>query len=170
MRAYCLLVGLPNLVADIGPHLPIDESLPLSDPQWPTAWPEPENNRLEGDEVMATVITPVAYRDQLGSRYTQYKGAGPLDQQAIYRFTQSDDTTAPNAPVVGEEDRPKPPDEPMEHDHHDHFGEDELHKHSGELHSHELFSFIYPEWDHVAGEYKRNWSLAKADSGLVDWP
>ena len=161
MRAYCLLVGLPNLVADLGPHLPIDESLPLSDPQWPTAWPEPENNRLEGDDVMATVITPAAYRDQLGSRYTQYKGAGPLDQQAIYRFTQSDDKTAPNAPVVGEEDRPKPPDEPMEHDHHDHFGEDELHKHSGELHSHELFSFIYPEWDHVVGEYKRNWCCVK---------
>ena len=79
MRAYCLIIGLPNLAADGGPSLPIDESLPLSEPEWPTAWPEPENNRLEGDDVMATVITAVAYRDQLGSRYTHYKGAGPLD-------------------------------------------------------------------------------------------
>ena len=49
----------------------------------------------------------------------------------------------------------------MEHDHHDHFGEDEAHLHSGELHSHELLSYVYPEWDHVAGEYKRNWCCVK---------
>ncbi len=161
MRAYCLIVGLPNLNADYGPNLRVDESVPLNEPQWPTAWPEPEKNRLEGDDVLATVLTAVAYRDQLGSRYTYYKGAGPLDQQAIYRFTQTDDPATPTVPTLTEAARPKPPDEPMEHDHHDHFGEDETHRHSGELHSHELFSFIYPEWDHVAGAYKRNWCCVK---------
>ena len=161
MRAYCLLVGLPNMEADYGPNLPVDLALPLSEPQWPAVWPEPEKTRLEGDEVLATVMAPVSYRDQLGSRYTCYKGAGPLDQQAIYRFTQADAPASVSAPELPGEERPKPPDEPMEHDHHDHFGADEVHKHGGELHSHELFSFVYPEWDHVAGAYKRNWCCVK---------
>ena len=161
MRAYSLIVGLPNLDADYGPQLPIELSLLESEPSWPTLWPEPEKNRLEGEDVMATVIAPVSYRDQLGSRYTHYKGAGPLDQQAIYRFTQADAAAPSSAPVLPVDDRPKPPEEPMEHDHHDHFGEDLVHLHGGELHSHETFAFVYPEWDHVAGAYKRNWCCVK---------
>ncbi|MDB5761914.1 MAG: hypothetical protein JWQ21_909 [Herminiimonas sp.] len=162
MRAYCLLVGLPNMEADYGPDLPVDPSPPHSEPQWQAIWPEPEKTRLEGDEVLATVMAPVSYRDQLGSRYTWYKGAGPLDQQAIYRFTKADAPASASAPALpDEQERPKPPDEPMEHDHHDHFGEDEVHLHSGELHSHELFSYVYPEWDHVAHAYKRNWCCVK---------
>ena len=161
MRAYCLIVGLPNMEADYGLNLPVDLALPMSEPQWPTVWPEPEKTRLEGDEVLTTVMAPVSYRDQLGSRYTYYKGAGPLDQQAIYRFTQADAPATASAPELPGEERPKPPDEPMEHDHHDHFGADEVHKHGGELHSHELFSFVYPEWDHVAVAYKRNWCCVK---------
>ena len=165
MRAYCLIVALPNMEADYGPDLPVDLSPPQSERQrqdaWPSVWPEPEKTRLEGDEVLTTVMAPVSYRDQLGSRYTYYKGAGPLDQQAIYRFTQADAPASASAPTLPGEERPKPPDEPMEHDHHDHFGADEVHLHSGELHSHELFSFIYPEWDHVAGAYKCNWCCIK---------
>jgi nitric oxide reductase NorD protein len=162
MRAYCLLVGLPNMQADYGPSTPVDLTLADTEPRWPTTWPEPERTQLEGDEVLATVMAEVSYRDQLGSRFTNYKGAGPLDQQAIYRFTKADapaSDTAPNMPE--QEERPKPPDEPMEHDHHDHFGEDEAHLHSGELHSHELLSYVYPEWDHVAAAYKRNWCCVK---------
>lgn len=161
MRAYCLIVGLPNMEADYGPNLAVVLSPPQSEAQWPTVWPEPEKTRLEGDEVLATVMAPVSYRDQLGSRYTHYKGAGPLDQQAIYRFTQADAPGSASAPTLPGEERPKPPDEPVEHDHHDHFGEDEVHQHSGELHSHELFSFVYPEWDHVAHAYKHNWCCVK---------
>ena len=165
MRAYCLIVGLPNMDAEYGPNLPVDLSLSQSGQQghvvWPTLWPEPEKTRLEGDDVLATVMVPVSYRDQLGSRYTYYKGAGPLDQQAIYRFTQVDTQAAASTPSLAGEERPKPPDEPMEHDHHDHFGADEVHLHSGELHSHEIFSFVYPEWDHVAGAYMRNWCCVK---------
>ena len=165
MRAYCLIVGLPNIEADYGPNMPVDLSQLPSDQKsqevWPNVWPEPEKTRLEGDEILATLMTPVSYRDQLGSRYTYYKGAGPLDQQAIYRFTQVDTEAAGTTPSLPGEERPKPPDEPMEHDHHDHFGEDEVHLHSGELHSHELFSFVYPEWDHVAGAYLRNWCCVK---------
>lgn len=161
LRAYCLLVGLPNMDADYGPLQVLDAVPPREDGPWPTIWPEPEQTRLEGDDVLATVMAPVTYRDQLGSRFTYYKGAGPLDQQAIYRFTQADKPASTNVPNLDGEERPKPPEEPMEHDHHDHFGEDEQHLHSGELHSHELFSFVYPEWDHVAGAYKRNWCCIK---------
>ena len=165
IRAYCLIVGLPNIEADYGPNLPVEKLPPPVETQgtagWPNVWPEPEKTRLEGDEVLATVMMPVLYRDQLGSRYTHYKGAGPLDQQAIYRFTQIDTQAAASTSSLPGEERPKPPDEPIEHDHHDHFGEDEAHLHSGELHSHELFSFVYPEWDHVAGAYKRNWCCVK---------
>ena len=163
MRAYCLIVGLPNISAEYGPSLPVDLTVEADATAWPTMWPEPVKTLLEGDEVLTTAMAAVSYRDQLGSRYTYYKGAGPLDQQAIYRFTE-DETQAgatAAAPALAGEDRPKLPDEPMEHDHHDHFGEDILHKHSGELHSHELFSFVYPEWDHIAGSYKRNWCCVK---------
>ncbi|RXZ36884.1 VWA domain-containing protein [Oxalobacteraceae bacterium CAVE-383] len=161
MRAYCLLVGLPNMEADYGPADPIDFTAPVGERRWPTIWPEPEKTRLEGDDVLATEMAPVSYRDQLGSRFTNYQGAGPLDQQAIYRFTKADAPASDSAPNVDGEERPKPPDEPMEHDHHDHFGEDAAHLHSGELHSHELLSYVYPEWDHVAAAYKRNWCCVK---------
>jgi nitric oxide reductase NorD protein len=166
LRAYCLLVGMPNMDdADYGAATAVDLTLPMAEKAWPTIWPEPERSHLEGDEVLATVMAPVSYRDQLGSRFTNYRGAGPLDQQAIYRFTKEDNPapatdSAPNLDGEGQE-RPKPPDEPMEHDHHDHFGEDEAHLHSGELHSHELLSYVYPEWDHVAAAYKRNWCCVK---------
>ena len=161
MRVYCLIVSLPNISADYGPTSRVDVLLVSRERQWPSVWPEPEKSRLEGDDVLATAMAPVSYRDQLGSRYTHYKGAGPLDQQAIYRFTQDGAAEASAELMLADETRPKPPDEPMEHDHHDHFGDDEIHKHGGELHSHELFSFIYPEWDHVAGAYKRSWCCVK---------
>ena len=165
MRAYCLLVSLPNIEADYGPRLPVLSPAPrrlhLSSEGWPSVWPEPEKTHLEGDEVLVTMIAPVAYRDQLGSRYTGYKGAGPLDQQAVYRFTQDTAPLSDTARVMPGDERPKPPDEPMEHDHHDHFGEDEVHRHDGALHSHELFSFIYPEWDHVASAYRHKWCCVK---------
>lgn len=109
---------------------------------------------------MHTLFEPVLYRDQLGSRITLYKGAGPLDQQAIYRFTDAP-TRADAARTLDcaadVDDRPEAPPEPMEHDHHDHFaGEDPAHE-SGELHSHERQSYIYPEWDHVQQSYRRAW-------------
>jgi nitric oxide reductase activation protein len=127
-------------------------------------WPEPERNRLEGEEVMHTLFEPVAYRDRLGSRVTLYRAAGPLDQQAIYRLTE--------APARGEEargvragddvdERPEPPPEPIEHDHHDHFPGDDAAHEAGELHSHERMSYVYPEWDHVAQSYRRAWCLVR---------
>ena len=169
MRVYCLLVSLPNIVADYGPAGAVIVTMPESEhaamatgtATWPRVWPEPDKTRLEGDDVLVTAMAPVAYRDQLGSRYTHYTGAGPLDQQAIYRFTADQTQRSDSAAALHGDERPKPPDEPMEHDHHDHFGEDEAHRHSGELHSHELLSFVYPEWDHVAGAYKRNWCCVK---------
>lgn len=175
LRVYSMIARLPNLAADYGPAEKMDlvgkgvagrspRPPPLGkgwgEGEYPTQWPEPERNRLEGDEVMHTLFEPVAYRDKLGSRITLYKPAGPLDQQAIYRFTDAatrEDRGAPAVPSSDADTRPEPPPEPMEHDHHDHFLGDEAAHESGELHSHERQSFIYPEWDHVAQSYKRAW-------------
>ena len=171
MRAYCLVVRIPNLAADYGTPAAVAIEVPAPPLAWPTIWPEPERTHLEGDEVLASSIAPVAYRDRLGSRYTFYRGAGPLDSQAIYRFTTSAGTTSA-PPITGgdadEDDRPLPPPEPMEHDHHDHFGADLEPHQVGELHSHEVSSFVYPEWDHVKGAYRRNWCMvreSRIDSG-----
>jgi len=49
----------------------------------------------------------------------------------------------------------------MTQDQHDRFSEEEARFHSGQLQSHDLFSTIYPEWDHVAAAYKRNWCRVK---------
>jgi len=159
LRAYSLIARMPNLAADYGPASPVELDLPAADGPWPLEWPEPERNRLEGEEVLHARFDPVAYRDQLGSRIARYRTAGPLDQQAIYRFTQTDGTqpartvdASPAAPPAA-----APPPEPLAHDHHDHFpGDPSVHE-TGELHSHERFSFIHPEWDHVENRYRRAW-------------
>jgi hypothetical protein len=102
LRAYCLLAGLPNMQADYGPATPVDVTLATPERAWPTIWPEPEQTRLEGDDVLQTVIAPVSYRDQLGSRFANYRGTGPLDQQSIYRFTLKIAVTRPpQVPEVG---------------------------------------------------------------------
>ncbi|MEO5701848.1 MAG: VWA domain-containing protein [Casimicrobiaceae bacterium] len=164
LRAYCILLRLPNLEADYGKATVVDLHSPPQPFPWPTTWPEPERTHLEGDDVLATTIVPVGYRDRLGSRYTLYRGAGPLDQQAIYRFTEATHpgNAVPSATATDTDaDRPQPPPEPMEHDHHDHFGEDPEHHQAGELHAHEVSSYVYPEWDHVQGAYRRNWCLVR---------
>ena len=68
MRAYSLIARLPNLPADYGPAAPVDLAQVAAKWDWPTSWPEPEGNRLEGEEVMHTLFEPVGYRDPLGSR------------------------------------------------------------------------------------------------------
>ncbi|MDQ6618978.1 MAG: hypothetical protein M3Z31_04670 [Pseudomonadota bacterium] len=164
LRAYCLVVRLPNLEADYGAATEVNLVRAARPFEWPVSWPEPERTHLEGDEVLRTTIALVGYRDRLGSRYTIYRGAGPLDQQSIYRFTDAS-RTANAKPVASTDDdgseRPPPPPEPMEHDHHDHFGEDPEHHQPGELHSHEVSSYVYPEWDWVKGSYRRNWCLLR---------
>ena len=172
MRVYVEIARLPNLAADYGPATlvtpaqagarldPGRSSLPnvVAGGRDDMHWPEPERNRLEGEEVMHTLFEPVAYRDRLGSRIALYKPAGPLDQQAIYRFTQARDGAAAARTVMSDADtRPEPPPEPIPHDHHDHYpGEDAAHE-SGELHSHERRSYVYPEWDHVTQSHRRAW-------------
>src|SRR5919106_3917753 len=165
LRAYSLVTRMPNLAADYGPRSPVDLATSVKEWQWPTQWPEPERARLEGDEVLKTTIVPVGYRDRLGSRYAAYRGAGPLDQQAIFRFTSTDEAASDAAPAVptalreGDE-RPTPPPEPMEHEHHHHPDGGDAHS-AGELHSHERFWFIYREWDHVRLGYRRNWCCVR---------
>jgi len=167
LRAYSLITRIPNLDADYGAACTVDMSSHCHLPSWPSEWPEPEKVHLEGDEVLETKIHPVAYRDDLGSRYTHYRGAGPLDQQAIYRFTADANVrgaavTVPtgDAPIDGDV-RPAGPPEPLPHDHHDHFGEDLQHHERGELHSHETSWYIYPEWDYVQRDYRRNWCCVR---------
>lgn len=160
LRAYALITRLPNLQADYGTATEVDLAPALDAYPWPVTWPESGRNRLEGDEVMHTRFDAVAYRDRLGSRITSYKPAGPMDQQAIFRIPRQDSrpVAGPAAAAALDADaRPQPPPEPMEHDHHDHLpGDEGLHE-TGELHSHERQSFIYPEWDHVTQSYRRAW-------------
>jgi hypothetical protein len=176
LRVYRLIARLPNLAADYGLASPVASApegsalgqaasgaqfdpCPRRDDDG--AWPEAERNRLEGEEVMHTLFEPVAYRDKLGSRITLYKPAGPLDQQSIYRFREApargDDASRAVQSAADVDDRPEPPREPIEHDHHDHFASDDAAHESGELHSHERMSYVYPEWDHVAQGYRRAW-------------
>ena len=161
LRAYSLIARLPNLAADYGPSTapgtsPGNET--LDDSQVPP-FPEAERNRLEGEEVLHARFDPVPYRDRLGSRITDYKAAGPLDQQSIYRFTDAGTPVDAAARTVksDEDTRPQPPPEPMEHDHHDHLPGEEVAHANGEIHSHERMSHIYPEWDHVQQGYLRSW-------------
>ncbi len=165
LRVYSLIARLPNLRADYGPAAAVDLEQAPGKWEWPAEWPEPERNRLEGEEVMHTAFAPVAYRDRLGSRVTHYKAAGPLDQQALYRLTDAPTRGDAAARAVRSDadadTRLGPPPEPMEHDHHDHLpGEDAAHE-TGELHSHERMSQVYPEWDHVAQAYRRAWCLVR---------
>jgi hypothetical protein len=159
LRAYSLLAATPNLAADYGPASAVDLGVAAADRPGPTEWPEPERNRLEGEEVLRARFDPVTYRDQLGSRITRYKAAGPLDQQAIYRFTQGEAAADEPARAVrsSPEAQAAPPPEPLPHDHHDHFPGNEAAHETGELHSHERFSFIHPEWDHYEQRYRRAW-------------
>jgi nitric oxide reductase NorD protein len=170
MRAYSLLTRMPNLDADYGRYLPVDLLASPAPWQWPKVWPEPEKTHLEGDDVLETTLQPVSFRDSLGTRYTFYRGAGPLDQEAIYRFTHEaneDGTDNPTTTLpmtdnsINNETRPEGPPRPMPHDHHDHFAEDQQHHEQGELHSHELSWYVYPEWDYVAGDYRRNWCCVR---------
>lgn len=167
LRAYSLITRVPNLEADYGESVTVQTTAPSPPHRWPTEWPEAEKTHLEGDEVLETAIQPVSYRDHLGSRYTFYRGAGPLDQQAIYRFTESGNSgraaiTLPTTETSTARDmRPTGPPEPLAHDHHDHFGEDPQQHEHGELHSHEVSWFIYPEWDWVKGDYRRNWCCVR---------
>jgi nitric oxide reductase activation protein len=170
MRVYSLVARLPNLPADYGPAAAVHLAQAPAEWDWPTEWPEPQRNRLEGEEVMHALFEPVEYRDRLGSRITIYRSAGPLDQQAIYRFTDAPTRSVQAAPAdqspAGA--RPEQPPEPMEHDHHDHFPGDDAAHATGELHSHERLSYVYPEWDHVSQSYRRAWCLvreAQLDAG-----
>ena len=168
LRAYSLIVRMPNLTANYGTGSLVDFAAPPVDWEWPTLWPEPERARLEGDEVLKTTIVPVGYRDRLGSRYAAYRGAGPVDPQAIYRFSASGEAGAGEAQGVGtaqgkdDPERPAPPPEPMPHEHsHDHLDPDADPAGAGELHSHEPFWFIYREWDGVRQRYRRNWCCVR---------
>lgn len=173
LRVYSLVTSIPNLKADYGALAPVDLEAEPRSIEWPTAWPEPERVRLEGDPVLETTVQPVSYRDLIGSRYTRYRAGTPVDQEAIFFFRESPEEGPETARASGyqdqtlmaqeagrdEEEETKGPPEPVPHDHHH---EEEDHHHAeGSLHSHEPGSFVYPEWDYIAGEYRPRWCLVR---------
>lgn len=167
LRIYSLLVKLPNLEANYGPSTAVDMDRSPHLANWANTWPEVEN-RLEGDEVLEVTINPVDYRDSLGSRYTLYKAAGPIDQEVIFRFTDDEELEAPPSDLdveispLDDEDKNslQGPIEPLPHEHPE-ISDEDLEHQTGELHSHELSWFIYPEWDYIANNYRNNWCCVR---------
>ncbi|MDQ3709567.1 MAG: hypothetical protein M3387_09770 [Actinomycetota bacterium] len=168
LRAYALLARLPNMVATEAPA-PVDANVaPFSAAAWPTAWPEAGRVRLEGDAILETVLEPVGYRDGLGSRFTSYRSAGPLDVEAIYRLPRSQPDDAVTGSESGEaadsDERDRavaPVPEPLPHEHPEQGEHDPSQPVNGHLHSDGPDSFTYPEYDHIAGGYRDAWCLLR---------
>jgi hypothetical protein len=122
---------------------------------------------LEGDEVLDVRMVPVRYRDVPGPRYAgQQSSATPL-REAILRVTpdagagEDVEDGFTSRSLAAERGEPEPPPEPLPHDH----GPDlDGHHHAvrGALRPGGRDEFVYPEWDHVAGEYLRDWCLLRA--------
>ncbi|MDQ3342930.1 MAG: hypothetical protein M3524_05095 [Actinomycetota bacterium] len=169
LRAYTLLTRLPNMAANEDPGAPVDVTVsPSGEAAWPTAWPEASRVRLEGDAILETVLEPVTYRDGLGSRFTSYRSAGPLDVEAIYRLPrgQPDDRVtgwgSDEAADSDERDSAVAPvADPLPHEHPEQGEHDPSQPVNGHLHPDGPDSFTYPEYDHVAGAYRDAWCLLR---------
>lgn len=171
LRAYALVTRLPNLDADYGDAELVDPSSdPLVPAVWRERWPEPERVRLEGDAVLEATIEPVSYRDALGSRYTGYRPAAPLEPESIFRLReQAEGDPDPagqrspgpiiTSPAVDSHDEIRRPPEPLPHDHPEH--EDDFDEHAGHVHADGPNCFAYQEWDHRAATYKQSWCLLR---------
>ncbi len=169
LRAYTLLTRLPNMAATDGPAAPVDATIaPSTEVAWPTAWPEPGRVRLEGDAVLETALESVGYRDGLGSRFTSYRSAGPLDVEAIYRLRRAQPSDAATGWESGEaadsDDQDSgvaPVPEPLPHEHPEQGEDDRSQPAHGHLHPDGPDSYTYPEYDHVAGTYRHAWCLLR---------
>jgi nitric oxide reductase activation protein len=127
----------------------------------------PTESRHESDEVPEVRLAPVRYRDAPGPRYAGIAASGMPLQEAILRTL---DVPASEASLLerslsaerGGVDVTVPPvpPEPLPHDHGpDLDGHDELP--SGHLHRHGHDTYLYPEWDAVAGRYLPDWCLLR---------
>lgn len=178
LRVYSLTTALPNLRADYGGPTTVDIDAPLAGgPWWRTDWPEPGPIRLEGDEVLETVIDAVRYRDGIWTRFGFPTAPRPGDFEAIYRMRPADqaelrdpeddgggDTRAAVVQEASEdpEERPRRPPEPLPHEHHD-LAPGHRHEPEGELTAESPRTAVYPEWDHVAGGYVQRWCRVREE-------
>lgn len=184
IRAYGVLVSLPNLGAVEGAATPVrmDDGAALRAAS--TARPAAEELRLEGDEVFDLRFVPVRYRDVPGPRYLGQQASGMPMREAILRMTAADLPASTGsdelslrsqAAEAGQVDvtdasRPAPPPDPLPHDH----GPDlDGHHHptTGSVVADGPAQHAYPEWDAVAGHYLPSWCLvteSRARAGTSD--
>ena len=177
IRVYGVLASLPNVsrnpdlvtlrVADLGADVDAFAHIGTG-----------EEMRLEGDDVLDVRFLPVRYRDVPGPRYFGQAASGMPLQEAILRMTPTgnwpeesphadeDGFTAKSLQAerggvdVTAVERPTGPPTPLPHDH----GPDlDGHHHpaEGALHPAAVGDHLYPEWDHVAGRYLRDWCLVQ---------
>jgi hypothetical protein len=177
IRVYDVLAALPN----VGAHRALrriafaDLDADVDDERFGQFRPE---LRLEGDEQMEVRLAPVRYRDTPGPRYIGMQTSGMPLQEAILRMTPDLDAVADDAEPdpdgfqakslaaergdvdVTAVERSELPPEPLPHDH----GPDLDDHHNGavgELHAHGRDEYVYPEWDVIAGRYRRAWCLVR---------
>jgi nitric oxide reductase NorD protein len=124
----------------------------------------PSSSRPEADEVPEVRLAPVHYRDAPGPRYAGLTSSGMPLSEAILRLTslpasEPDFVDKSLSAERGGIDVTAPPD-PLPHDHGpDLDGHDELP--SGHLHRHGRDTYLYPEWDAIAGRYLPDWCLLR---------
>lgn len=163
IRIYHLVTKSPFYLLNKSSFTKIDNAQEMITDFSGVKLPELQAGRLEGDNIQELHTPIVDYRDLLGSRFSNYKGAGPLEQESIFRFTKLEEGEDPQDKDIVTENydlltQPDIPEEPMDHCPHDHLGGEDPEDHiEGELHDHEAASFVYPEWDCFSGKYKRNW-------------
>lgn len=160
LRVYCLVTGLPNLTGKgRTARLVRPAATDLDEVDWGRRFPEPERVRLEGDSVLDTPVRAVGFRDALGVRFTRYDAKPPPGRAEILRTVRGrGGADLVDISVIDDEDGEvrKGPPEPLPHEHHE-YGSHHFHAATGELVAQDAREFVYPEWDHRAGEYLQRW-------------
>ncbi len=161
IRVYNVLARLPNVGVSRTLRPVAFSSLSAPAPFSSGVAPE---IRLEGDELLDVRLAPVHYRDAPGPRYAGQATSGMPLQEAILRFSSlpSEEPGFLEKSLSAERggaDVTAPP-EPLPHDHGpDLDGDDELP--SGHLHRPGRDTYLYPEWDGIAGRYLPDWCLLR---------
>jgi nitric oxide reductase NorD protein len=177
IRVYSVLAGLPNVAVGAPPVTVRFADLPEADVENPAITSIGQELRLEGDELFDVRFVPVRFRDVPGPRYLGQAASGMPLQEAILRITPLGD--ADDAPDADEDgftaksiqaergdvdvtavERPEPPPEPLPHDHGPDL-DDHHHAAEGALRATGRGEYVYPEWDDVAGYYRRDWCLVR---------
>jgi nitric oxide reductase NorD protein len=150
VRAYAVVSRLPNLgVLSHGAVIRVPA--PGVRP-WPSRWPEPARESIEGDAILDVTVVPVPHRDDLSARLTSAPPPAAPSQQAVYRWSAGDPAalaTPSRGGVAG-------PPEPLPHEHPEVAGPVRRLE-WGPLRPEGPHTFVYPEWDAPAGRYLPRW-------------